>query len=106
MIHNYNQNDIINYDVKYLGLIIPKCPICGKNVKVNLGKITRLFDNTCGSEICKKELYKQKIHKYYQEHPEAREKHRNDRVSYLKNKQNFEKTAWGIRANNKFTFLE
>ena len=106
-IHHFTRKDVINYDIKYLNLDIPKCPICGKDVKIHYERTGgRLFDTTCGNENCKKELYKRKIQKYYQEHPEAREKHRNDRIEYLSNKQNFEKTAWGLRANNKFTFLE
>ena len=104
--HNYTRNDILQYDIKYLGLTIPKCPICGKTVKLHIGASGRLFDRTCGDENCKKELYKRNIQKYYQEHPEALEKHRKDRINYLSDKHNFEKTAWGLRANNKFTFLE
>ena len=103
--HNYTQDMILNYDIKYLGFIIPKCPICGNNVKVHFGG-GRLFTKTCGNTNCKRQLYKQKMEEYYNSHPEAREKHRKDRINYLKDKQNFEKTAWGIRANNKFTFLE
>ncbi len=106
MQHNYTREDILNYDIKYLGVVIPNCPICGKPVKINLKSNWRQFNKTCGDLNCKHQLYKQEMEEYYNSHPEAREKHRKDRIKYLKNKQNFEKTAWGIRANNKFTFLE
>ena len=83
-IHHFTRKEVINYDIKYLNLDIPKCPICGKDVKIHYERIGgRLFDITCGNENCKKELYKRKIQKYYQEHPEVREKHRNDRIEYL-----------------------
>lgn len=96
--------DTTYYDINYLGLKHPDCPIC--NNKVRLVNNVRIFAETCGNQECKRLLYKQKIKTYYNTHPEAIEKHRNDRVNYLLNKQHFEVTAWGKRSNSQFSFLE
>lgn len=103
--HNYNSIvDTTRYDIKYLGLIHPKCPYCNQNVK--LLNTRRIFATTCDNNECKQKKYKDSIRKYYSEHPEAIEKHRNDRIAYLQDKTKFEKTAWGKRANHEFSFLE
>lgn len=102
--HNYSKYEMTKYDIKYLNIIHPKCPICGK--LVSLSNSSRIFNATCGDEKCKSELYKIKIDKYYNNHPEEKERKRDLRIKYLQEKQHFKNTAWGKRAANKLSYLE
>jgi len=50
---------LIDYYLKYENFKIPKCPICGKDLKIKKGII---FNKTCGDEKCKSKVYKSLKH--------------------------------------------
>jgi very-short-patch-repair endonuclease len=87
MLHNYK---LIDYYVKYEGLIIPKCKYCYNECKVRIGLT---FAVTCGSDICKSKSQLSKKHS-----DETKKVISEKRKIWLDN--NPEKHPW--KNNNKF----
>lgn len=108
--HNYKnegyqgkiQTGYYRYLHEYENFEYPKCIYCGNIAKLT----TRGFSKICNSTDC--------LHKYNIEcgtnawtlHPENIEKQRKNRLNYLKDKKNFNNTAWGKRINGNRSFLE
>ena len=101
--HNWNRNDIYLYTHFTINnLDIPKCKICGNNISFT----GRRLLNTCGSKYCISKYNTLRQVEEMNNHPERREKARQNRLNYLLNNQNFINTAWGKRANRELSYLE
>lgn len=101
--HNWNRNNIYLYTHFTINNVeIPKCKICGKNIIFNGRKLL----NTCGNKECISKYNSLRQKEEFNNHPERREKARQNRLNYLLNNQNFINTAWGKRANRELSYLE
>lgn len=102
--HGTNEEFKIYWLYERFGQKLPKCKYCDNTIYIKPYTIKKSY--TCNNPICKKKYHRDLQLKLYQEHPEYREVHRLKRLEYLTNKTNYNKTAWGIKANNEFSFLE
>ena len=101
--HNLSKESAIKQFYFYdKGLDFPKCPYCGNDVSLRRYEPCK----TCSNPECRGKYNTERQKEWYKNHPEEREKRSKQRVEYLKNKQNFENTAWGKRASGKMSFLE
>jgi len=102
-VHKWNRNDIYMYCHYTINNIeIPKCKICSNNVIFTGRRIL----NTCGCKECESKYRSIVQLNNYDNHPEWRDRARNNRLKYLLNNQNFINTAWGKRANRELSYLE
>lgn len=82
---------------------IPKCKVCGKEINIKYRGISL---NHCDNEECK-HIYLSNIQKQiHKDNPQLSINARNRRLEYLKNKSNFNFTAYGKRSNKELSFLE
>ena len=102
--HNYTHTEARKQVLFYnKGLDFPKCPFCGKDVFYCRNNIIR---QTCDNPACRRLNNIKRQKKWWEDHPEEREKRSYQRTNYLQNKNNFHKTAWGIKSSNKLSYLE
>ena len=105
--HNYTFN---NYDEQYKfyyytldNIEIPKCEIC---------KINDIYVNSirgshvCNNKECIKKYHSQIQLQIHKNNPQLAINARERRIKYLSNKNNFNSTAFGKRANKQLSFLE
>ena len=100
--------NICDFKVKYKNFIrfnkeIPKCKYCNQNdIVCKSGRLTDHCDNEECCHLSKSKLQKE-IHK---NNPQLAINARKRRIEYLSNKENFNSTAFGKRANKQLSFLE
>jgi very-short-patch-repair endonuclease len=90
-IKNVHKYSYIEYLTKYENSIIPKCPICGNNVKYLNGH----FNKTCGNKKCILNLTWTE---------ENKERSRRTQFNVLKKKTG--KSPWERRRNGEMSYLE
>lgn len=103
-------NKLQDYDSKYKfwnyileNKPIPKCEICGINdIVVNSHRGSHI----CNNFECKHKYLSNNQNKIQQNHPELKENARQRRIKYLRDKSNFNSTAFGKRANKELSYLE
>lgn len=99
---NCHKNGItlLDYYIKYEGLVIPKCAICDHDSQFGGFKGDGpSFRKTCGNKKCLSELSSKRVVT-----EEQRENARKKRFEYLSKKSG--KTAWERRSNGEMSFLE
>lgn len=90
-LHQRHGISYLDYQIRFCGLKIPVCPVCGSPRKHKSGK---KFFATCGTKLCSAKLLRQSRQQF--RHSEvSKEKMRLVRTQYLRG--NFEKTAFNRR---------
>ena len=104
--HNYKFN---NYDEQYKfyyytldNIEIPKCKYCENEIYVN----SRRGSHTCNNPFCQSKYLTDIQKQIHENNPQLAINARERRIKYLSNKNNFNSTAFGKRANKKLSFLE
>ena len=104
--HNYKFD---TYDQHYKfyyyildNLSIPKCKYCNNDIYVN----SRRGSHICNNPLCKTKYASDIQKNIHKNNPQLAINARERRINYLSNKDNYNSTAFGKRANKKLSFLE
>lgn len=102
-------NKLQTFDEKYKyfhytleGLDVPKCKYCNNEIYVNSVR----GSHVCNNSLCKSKYFSDIQKEIHKKNPQLAINARKRRIKYLSNKNNFNSTAFGKRANKELSFLE
>lgn len=104
-IHNIQMTSDERYKfIHYIaeGKDIPKCKYCNNDIFIN-GRNKSLV---CNNPECKHKYLSDIQKEIHKNNPQLSINARKRRLEYLSNNENFETTAYGLRANKKLSYLE